>query len=187
MAHDHDKTAARPAAEPQPAADATPADADELTNLRREVAELRDKNLRLAAEGQNLHKRAQREKQETLRYAEAEFARELLVILDDLQRTEETGGTADAQAVIDGVRILREHFLKIPEQRSIPPIEAVGRPFDPSFHEAIAQLPSTEQPAGTVMQELARGYTMHERVLRPARVIVSGGAPDAKAASGEAR
>jgi len=149
---------------------------DELTALRREVEELREKNLRLLAEAQNQQKRAQREKQEALRFAESDFARELLVILDDLERTQESARTAtDARAVADGVRIVHEHILKVFKARGIEPIEAVGRPFDPTYHEAMMQQPSAEHPAGTVLQEMARGYRMHERVLRPSRVIVSSG------------
>jgi molecular chaperone GrpE len=155
----------------------TPPTDDELTTLRREVAELRDKNLRLLAEAQNQQKRAQRDRQEALRYAEAEFARELLVILDGFERTQEAAKAApDAKTVADGVRIVYDHFLKVLHAHAIAPLEAVGKPFDPSFHEAMLQRPSDEYPAGTVLQELARGYTMHERVLRPSRVIVSGGA-----------
>lgn len=165
----------------------TPAEPeDELGTLRRELAELQDKYLRLLAENQNQQKRAQREKQEAVRYAEAEFARNLLIILDDLERTQESARTAqDVPAVAEGVRIVYEHFLKLLKDHGIEQIEAEGRAFDPSEHEALLQQPSTEQPAGTVLQELARGYRMHERVLRPARVIVSGGPaadgpPDAK-------
>ncbi len=153
---------------------------DELTALRREVQELRDKNLRLIAESQNAQKRAEREKQEALRFAAFEFARELLPVLDDLERTQASAREAQAgQAVADGVRIVYEHFLKVLKHRHIERIEAAGQPFDPTYHEAMLQQPSTEQPAGTVIQELSRGYTMYERVLRSSRVSVSGGPPRA--------
>jgi molecular chaperone GrpE len=170
-------TPAPPAQDESPAVVPAPPADDELTTLRREVAELRDKNLRLLAETQNQQKRAQRDRQDVLRYAEAEFARELLVILDDFERTQEAAKAAtDAKTVADGVRIVYDHFLKVLCAHAIAPIEAIGRPFDPAVHEALLQQPSDEYPAGTVMQELARGFTMHERVLRPSRVIVSGGA-----------
>ena len=179
----HNKGAAEPIPPPQegpPETAAPPPAEDELTQLRREVAELRDKNLRLQAELQNQQKRTQREKQEALRYAEAEFARDLLVVLDDLNRTIEVANTAaDVQTIVDGVRIIYEHFLKVLEQRQIKCIEAVGKPFNPAFHEALMQQPSTEHPAGTVLAETAHGYTMHERVLRPSRVILSSGPPAA--------
>jgi molecular chaperone GrpE len=169
-----------------PGAAAAPPAEDELTRARRELDELRDKNLRLVAELQNQQKRTQREKQEALRYAEAEFARDLLVVLDDLNRTLEVASTAaDVQTVVDGVRIIYEHFLKVLEQRQIKCIEAVGKPFNPAFHEALMQQPSPEHPAGTVLAETARGYTMHERVLRPSRVILSSGPPPTPADEGK--
>ena len=166
------------AAPPAPAApteSAAPPE-DELTTLRREVTELRDKNLRLLAESQNQHKRMQREKQELQRYAEAELARDLLVVLDDLERTQAAAEAAtDMRTVADGVRIVIEHFLKIFRDHGVTPIEAVGRPFDPTCHEALLQQPSADHPAGTVLHEATRGYQMHGRVLRPSRVIVSAG------------
>ena len=165
---------------PEPdAVDRQTADAggqSELDVLRREVEELRDKNLRVLAESRNLQQRAQRDKAEALKFAEADFSRELLVVLDDLERTQESAGAVtDVQAVTDGVRIVYEHFLKVLKGRGIEPIEALGTPFDPAVHEAIMQQPSDEHAAGTVMQEVARGYKMHDRVLRPTRVVVSSG------------
>lgn len=172
-------------AETAPAA--PPAPEDELAALRREVEALRDKNLRALAEIQNTQKRAQREKEEALRYAEADFARELLVILDDFERTSESAKTAtDVQAVAEGVRIVYEHFLKLLRSRGIAPIEAVGQPFDPALHQALMQRPSDDHPAGTVIEEAARGYKMHDRVLRPSRVIVSTGPAPADTAGKEA-
>lgn len=161
-----------------PGAAAAPAVApeSELEALRREVGELKDKNLRLLAEVQNQQKRFAREKQEALRYAEADFARELLVILDDFERTQESAKSAtDAKAVAEGVKIVYDHFLKVLQQRGITTIESVGKPFDPNLHEALMQQPSADVAAGVVLQEAARGYRMHDRVLRPARVIVSTG------------
>lgn len=155
-------------AAPEPAAE----------SLERELKELRDRNLRLMAESQNAQKRLERDKQEALRYAEFDFARALLPILDDLERTLDAARTgADLKAVTEGVRIVHEHLLQILRERGIQPIDAAGRPFDPTHHEALMQQPSSDHPAGTVIQEAARGYTMHERTLRPARVIVSSGPP----------
>jgi len=143
------------------------------------IAELEDKNLRLMAELRNVNQRAQRERQEALRYAEADFARDLLVILDDLERTTESAQAAkDVAAVAEGVRIVHEHFLKVLGDHGITPIEATDQPFDPHLHEALMQQPSEDHPSGTVMQELARGYKMHDRVIRSTKVIVSSGAPN---------
>lgn len=163
------------------AADAAPdgaAGVDELAAAQQARAELEDKNLRLMAELRNTVQRAAREREESLRYAEADFARELLIVLDDLERTLAAAGDARSDdPLLSGVRLVYEQFLKVLRARHIEPIVAVGEPFDPALHEAMLQQPSTEHPAGTVMQELARGYTMHSRVIRPTRVIVSSGPP----------
>lgn len=169
-------------------AEAPEADQDLTALLKQEVQELRDKNLRVIAEARNQQQRAERERAEALRYAESSFARELLVVLDDLERTQESARTAsDVQAVVEGVRIVHEHFLKILKARGIEPIVAQGAPFDPTYHEALLQQPSDDIPAGVVLQEIAPGYKMHERVLRPSRVIVSSGpATPPKSTGGEA-
>ncbi len=148
--------------------------------LTAEVARLRDENLRVIAEARNQQVRALREKQDALRYAEADFARELLVVLDDLERVQDSARTAgDVKAVAEGVRITYEHFLKVLRERRIEPLSALGERFDPTYHEALLKQPSDTYPEGTVAQEVARGWKMHDRVLRAARVIVSaGGARD---------
>jgi molecular chaperone GrpE len=168
----------------------TPADnaaeTSSLADLQRAVEELRDQNLRLIAETRNLQQRAARDKAEAVRHAAGDFARDLLVIIDDLERTLDSARSAtQVETVADGVRIVYEHFLKILADRHITQIDAEGRPFDPDLHEAVLQQPSDEHPAGTVIQELARGYRMHDRVLRYSRVIVSSG-PVAKTDSGPA-
>lgn len=163
-----DKSAQTSAAENDPAA--------LIAELQREVQLLKEKELRMIAEGRNLSQRLQREKEESLRFAEADFARELLVVIDDLNRTQESASKgADAGALADGVRIVNEHFMKLLRSRKVEPIAALGEPFDPQFHEALLQQPSDTVPAGSVVAEVARGYKMHDRVLRPARVVVSTG------------
>jgi len=142
------------------------------------IETLHEENLRLMAELRNVRQRAQREKEEALKYAEADFARELLVVLDDLERTLASIQSAgNVQAVAEGVRIVYEHFLKVLRAHQIEPIEALGKAFDPDCHAAMMQQPSEEHPPGTVMQELARGYRMHGRVIRPSNVVVSSGPP----------
>jgi molecular chaperone GrpE len=150
---------------------------DELAAVRREAAELRAKNLRLLAEMQNLRKRTEREQGETMRFAESEFARELLPVLDNLEYARASASAAqDIGTLVDGVHIACEHFLKVLQGHHIEAlIAAAGRPFDPSLHEAVRQQPSNDYPAGTVLQELARGYIMYARVLRPSQVVVSSG------------
>lgn len=149
---------------------------DELPTIRRQAAELREENLRLLAEMQNLRKRTEREQGETVRFAESELARELLPVLDNLECARASASAAqDNGTLADGVRIACEHFLKVLQGHHLEPIAAVGRPFDPSLHKAVRQQPSVDCPVGTVLQELARGYIMYERVLRPSQVVVSSG------------
>jgi len=151
-----------------------------VDDLQREIEVLRDKNLRLLADMRNLQQRAQREREEALKYAEADFARDLLVVLDDLDRAMQASVQSDdATTLREGVRIAHEHFVKVLRSRGIEPVPAVGLQFDPGQHEALMQQPSDTSPAGTVIQEIARGYRMHNRVIRPARVVVSSGPPPA--------
>jgi molecular chaperone GrpE len=176
--HNKAEVPAKPPEEPPEGAGAVAPPEDELTGLRRELAELRDKNLRLMAELQNQQKRVDRERQELRRYAEADLARELLAVLDDLQRAYQAAGASEhTQAMAEGVRLVGERFSKVLRDHNITPIEAVGRPFNPAFHEAVLQQPSRQVPAGTVLEEVTPGFLMHDRVLRPSRVIISSGPP----------
>lgn len=152
----------------------TESPADEVATLKKEVEELRERNLRLTAEMRNQLVRLQREKEESLRYAESAFAKQLLGVLDNLDRAvEATAAAKDVQSVASGVKIVHEQFLKVLADHGIESILADGQPFNPDVHEAVMQQPSADFQPGTVLQQLARGYQMHGRVLRPAKVIVS--------------
>ena len=149
---------------------------DPLAALQAEIESLKKENLKLIAEQRNMQVRAAREREQSLKYAEAGFAKDLLGTIDGLEQALQAArGQADIHTVGEGIRILLEEFLKLFKARGIQPIHALGKPFDPALHEALAQQPSAEYPAGVVMVEVARGYTMHERVLRATRVIVSSG------------
>ncbi|GMU82251.1 MAG: hypothetical protein AMXMBFR47_21220 [Planctomycetota bacterium] len=152
----------------------TESPADEVATLKKEVEELRERNLRLTAEMRNQLVRLQREKEESLRYAESAFAKQLLGVLDNLDRAvDATASATDPQTVAAGVKIVHEQFLKVLADHGIESILAEGQPFNPDVHEAVMQQPSADVQPGTVLQQLARGYQMHGRVLRPAKVIVS--------------
>jgi molecular chaperone GrpE len=168
------------------AGQAAACDPERLRALEEEIASLKDQNLRLVAETRNIQHRAQRDIAEALKYAEADFARELLLVVDDLVRTRDAAQKCEDVGVIgEGIRLVLEHFLKVLRSRGITPIEALGQPFDPHLHEAMLQQPSGEYPAGIVMQEIATGYKMHDRVLRSSRVVVSAGPGPAAAESEE--
>lgn len=151
-------------------------DEDPTATLERERDALKEETLRLIAEGRNQAARFSRERQDALKYACGDFARDLLVVLDDLERTQKSAETAtDVKPVADGVRIVYEHFLKVLKDYGVEPIDALDQEFDPNYHQALLKQPSDEHPAGRVIEEAARGYKMHDRVLRPAHVIVSSG------------
>ena len=133
----------------------------------------KDKFLRAKAEFQNFQKRSAEEMRTTQRYANADFARQLLEVVDDFERTlENEQRDAANQSAAEGVRLIYEKLLKVLRDHHVECIEATGKSFDPNCHEAMMQQPSDEYAPGTVMQELQKGYRLHDRVIRPTRVIV---------------
>ena len=158
--------------------------------LEDEHAKLRDQALRAMAEAENTRRRLARELDEGLKFAIANFAREIVTVGDNLRRALDTL-TAEARAedpkleqFAQGVELTEREFLVILERHGIQRVAASGQPFDPALHQAIAQLESTEHPPGTVMQVVQAGFTLHGRILRPALVVVAkapgnGGAPGA--------
>ena len=165
----------------------------DLQRAERERDEFKDKWLREKAEAQNQARRLRADRDEAVCLANVHFARSLLAVVDDLERTLEAAqaeGVAskkktNAAALIEGVRIVYDHLLKVLGEHHVERIEAVGQPFDPTCHEAMTQQPSADHPSGTVLQEIQKGYRLKERVLRPARVIISSAPPGAEPA-GEA-
>jgi molecular chaperone GrpE len=173
--------AAAPADAGKPDVDEAAA-ADPVAALQQEVAALKDQILRVRADARNLQQRTLREKQESVRFAEADLVRDLLVLLDDLERTQESARqTRDVDALLAGVRLVYDNFLKALKERHVQRIGAVGETFNPDYHQAVLRQPSADQPANAVLTVVAPGYQMHERVLRPARVVISAGPPETPA------
>ena len=148
----------------------------DATALQAENDSLRDRMLRALADAENTRRRAERAQREVRQYAIADFARELLPVLDNLQRTvaaAERGAPASLEdaALIEGVRAIERLLRHTFEQSGIRRIEALGAPFDPSLHEAMMD-DDGAQPPGTITRVLEDGYTIHDRLLRPARVAV---------------
>jgi molecular chaperone GrpE len=140
--------------------------------------ENRNKWLRTEAELDNYRKRVQREAEENRRYQALPLARELLPALDNLGRALSAAETSkNVDDLLQGVQMVARQLEDVLRRHSIEPIEAVGQPFDPNLHEALQQVPSAEHPPMMVVQELERGYTLHDRVVRPTKVIVSSGPP----------
>jgi len=139
------------------------------------VAE-KDNVLRLRAEMENLRSRTAREINEARRYAALPFARDLLPALDNIGRAIESADpNQQDQGLLEGFQLVQQQLLSLLQQHHCLPLEALGEPFDPNFHEAILQQPSDEYPANTVLMVAENGYQMHDRVVRPAKVIVSSG------------
>jgi molecular chaperone GrpE len=150
---------------------------EELEALRGRAAE-RDQYLDMArrtqADFENYRRRSQRDREQERQMMLAAIVRDILPVLDNLelalhaaQQAGETGPLAQ------GVKMVQAQFLDVLRRNGITVIEALGQPFDPNHHEAVAQLPSTGHPANTVVQILAPGFLLDDRVLRPAKVVVS--------------
>jgi molecular chaperone GrpE len=146
--------------------------------LQHENKSLHDRLLRALAEAENVRRQADRTITEARQYAVTELARELLTVVDNLQRTVEAAqkhsrASAESSALLEGVQAALRAFLQTLERFGVRPIDARGKSFDPNFHEAVMQVDDSSSPPGTVTQVLQQGYTIHNRLLRPARVAVS--------------
>lgn len=151
---------------------------EQLAACRNESHERYEQMLRARAELDNFRKRAQREQQEIRQYQSMSLIRDVLPTLDNLGRALEAAGESEAvEGLVQGVQMVRQQLDDTFKRHSVIPIEAVGQPFDPNLHEAVQQVPSADHPAMTVLQEIERGYTLHDRVVRPSKVIVSSGPP----------
>lgn len=158
--------------------------------LIREAAEARDKMLRTLAEMENLRKRTTKEVADARTYGIASFARDVLDIADNLQRAldavpAEAKAAADPglKALIEGVELTERSLLNALEKNGVKKFDPSGEKFDPNFQQAMYEVPDSSVPSGTVVQVVQAGYTLGERVLRPALVGVSkGGAKTASPA-----
>ena len=142
------------------------------------AAELREQVLRAAAELENTRRRAARDVENAHRYGVERFARELLAVVDSLEMGREAARNAgEGGAVAEGMDATLRLLLSVLEKFGVTPVEAEGQAFDPEVHEAIMTQPTAEAAPDTVLAVVQPGYRIHERLLRPARVIVAR-APD---------
>lgn len=147
---------------------------EECASLKAERDALNDKLLRAQAECANITKRLNNQHTASLKRAGMHLARALLPVLDSLEKTLGAIGESEQEdPVAQGVRLITEEFHKVFRDHEIVQIEALHKPFDPMLHEAMMRDHHSDQPPGTVTQEYQRGYTMHDRVLRPAKVVVA--------------
>ena len=158
-------------------------EAEALANLeaeyeayKAESEERHDQMLRTIAEFDNSRKRAEREKEESLKYALESFVKELIPTVDSIERAiQSTKESQDFEALAEGVEMIYKGILSTLEKRGVTPIEAVNEPFDPMQHEAIMHVESEDVPENNVIEEWQKGYMLHNRVIRPSMVSVSKG------------
>lgn len=139
-----------------------------------EKQRLHEQYLRTLADMDNLRKRTTREKEEIAKFANEGILRDILPVIDNLERAVEHSETADdSGGLLEGVRMTLTQFTQVLSRFGVAPIDTVGKPFDPAFHQAMGQLESADHPVNTVMVEMQKGYQLNERLLRPAFVLVA--------------
>jgi molecular chaperone GrpE len=191
---DSDGTDSEQAAEAEQSVEA---DRGEIEKLRaevaekdRELAEIKDKYLRLLADSENVRKRLRQQSEESVRLQRESLLREMLPMIDNLERAVAAArGGGNGKPIVEGVEMVLRAMLDFLKAQGVTQVSAVGQPFDPQRHEAVDQVASAEHPPNTVIREFHRGYQIGDRMLRPARVAVAkgggGGGGDGKAGAGE--
>jgi molecular chaperone GrpE len=167
----------------QAEAPASGAEANDVAALQAENVSLRDRMMRALADTENTRRRAERTAQEARQFANTDFAREVLAVADNLRRAleaaeQQASDKAVDAALIEGVRATQRILEGILDRFGVRRIEAQGAPFDPALHEAMMELDDASHESGTVARVMEDGYTMHDRLLRPARVAVTARRPD---------
>jgi molecular chaperone GrpE len=177
MNPEHEEMGARSEAAPENATALPAAETDWEAHLAakdRECADAKDRYVRLYAEFDNYKRRAQRDQQDYTKFAAEKVLKELLPVVDNLERALAHARGVHAEAsIVDGIALIVRQFHDALQKCGCEPIEAVGKPFDPAVHQALAQLESAEREPDTVVEEAQRGYLLHGRILRPSLVTVS--------------
>jgi molecular chaperone GrpE len=153
---------------------------DRIEDLSAELVETKDRLIRLQADFDNFRRRAQREREEAVRYGAQNLVKDLLTTVDNLERAIDharKGGGGDLENLLQGVELVQKELLGVMSRHGVAEVEALGKPFDPAFHEAMAQVPASVAP-NTVLEVLQKGYKLRDRLLRPARVVVARAAED---------
>jgi len=133
----------------------------------------KDRVLRLSAEFDNYKKRSSREMADFRKFANESVFRQLLTVVDNLERALSSSASSQNSAVIQGVEMTYKDIVKLFEAFNVKPVDAQGKPFDPAFHQAVSHQESEQCPDNTVIAELQKGYILHDRLLRPSMVVVS--------------
>ncbi|MBR0225996.1 MAG: nucleotide exchange factor GrpE [Thermoguttaceae bacterium] len=152
----------------------------EYDKLKKELDEAKDRGLRALAELENFRARTKRLHDEERKYASVDLARAILPVWDNLTLALNIDDPEhNGAAVLEGVRMVAEEFLKIFQKNGIEKIDALHKPFDPNFHESVAFMPSDEYPANTVLVEVKAGFKLYDRVIRATQVVLAAPAPAA--------
>ena len=146
----------------------------EITQLKEQISSEKDRVLRLSAEFDNFQKRKQRELDEFKKFANETIFKQLLTVVDNLERAiASTKENSDKKVLIEGVELTYKEIIKLLETFSVRAVEAENQTFDPNFHQAVTQEETDKVPDNTVTKVLQKGYLLHDRLIRPAMVIVS--------------
>ena len=146
---------------------------EQLAAKEKEAREYWDRFLRERADLENYRKRVGREKEELLNYGNKSLLEEILPVIDNLERALAHVSENGLGAVVEGIRMTHAMLLTALKKFSVTPIESIGAPFDSAFHQAMAQVPTDQHEANTVVEEYQKGYMLKERLLRPAMVTVA--------------
>ena len=151
----------------------------QIQNLELQAKEKENKYIYLYAEFENFKKRSIKERSDLIKFGWEPVARDLLQTADNLERAIAHVPAGTDQNFMDGLTMVLNQFRSSLQKQGVEAIESLDRAFDPNFHEAVGQEPSS-LPAGAIAREHTRGYTLHGRLLRPARVVLSSGSPEIK-------
>jgi molecular chaperone GrpE len=149
---------------------------DSVAELQADLDRFRDLAMRSQADFENYKKRAAREKEEGIRYANKDLLERLVAIIDNFEKgLEAARGENEKSPIVSGMNLVLKQLQDFLTESGLQPIEAVGKKFDPNLHEAIAHEPSDKVPDGNVIRQTRRGYKFKDRLLRPSSVVVSSG------------
>ena len=151
---------------------------DHIQKLKEEIESLKDQRLRAVAELENFRKRAEKDQSDALKYGIANFAKEIINIGDNIERakssiSEEVKSNESIKSVVDGLDLIAQSTMATFEKIGIKKIESINQKFDHNLHQAMMEIEKNDCEPGTIVQELIPGYTLHDRLLRPAMVGVS--------------
>ncbi|MEK6755998.1 MAG: nucleotide exchange factor GrpE [Bacteroidota bacterium] len=153
--------------------------AQKLAEAEKQIEYYKDLFLRKAAEFDNYKRRAENDAVSMIKYARAEMITNLLPILDDFERSMKLSkDRRESEAFLKGIELIYQKLLKFLEAQGVRPLETLGKEFDVEFHDALLQVPRNDVPPHTVIEEVEKGYTLDDRILRHAKVIVSTAPPD---------